>query len=134
VNDSASTTPVATMSALDAFDRPAVVILGGIAKGADFTGLAREVVRRARAAILIGAAADELAGALRAASMPATALRVERAKTLADAVTAARALALPGDVVLLSPACASFDMFKSADDRGERFAELVRAFAEPVRP
>jgi UDP-N-acetylmuramoylalanine--D-glutamate ligase len=133
VNDSASTTPAATMSALDAFDRPAVVILGGIAKGADFTGLAREVVRRARGAILIGAAAEEIAGALKAASTPATALHVERAKTLADAVTAARALARSGDVVLLSPACASFDMFKSADDRGERFAELVRSFTEPVR-
>ena len=68
VNDSASTTPAATLSALDAYDRPAVVILGGIAKGADFTGLARELVRRVRGAVLIGAAAEEIAGALSAAS------------------------------------------------------------------
>ncbi len=133
VNDSASTTPAATLSALAAYDRPAVVILGGIAKGADFTGLAREVARRARGAILIGAAAEEIGGALHLASTSATAPRVERAKTLADAVAMARAIAKPGDVVLLSPACASFDMFKSADERGERFAELVRSFTDPVR-
>jgi UDP-N-acetylmuramoylalanine--D-glutamate ligase len=138
VNDSASTTPAATLSALAAYDRPAVVILGGIAKGADFTELAREVVRRARGAILIGPDAEEIAGALEAASAPESALRVVRAKTLADAVTAARAMARSGDVVLLSPASAanqgrSFDMFKSADDRGEQFAAIVRSFAEPVR-
>jgi UDP-N-acetylmuramoylalanine--D-glutamate ligase len=133
VNDSASTTPAATLSALAAYDRPAVVILGGIAKGADFTGLAHEVVRRARGAILIGAAAEEIGGALRAATMKGLAPRIERAKTLADAVAMARAMAQPGDVVLLSPACASFDMFKSADERGERFAELVRSFTESVR-
>ncbi len=133
VNDSASTTPAATLMALAAYDRPAVVILGGIAKGADFSGLARELVRRARGAVLIGAAAEEIAGAIHAASTPATALRVERVASLEVAVTAARAIAQPGDVALLSPACASFDMFKSADERGERFAALVRAFAKPVR-
>jgi UDP-N-acetylmuramoylalanine--D-glutamate ligase len=138
VNDSASTTPAATLSALAAYDRPAVVILGGIAKGADFSELARQVVRRARAAILIGPAAEEIAGALAAAAPPDGKLRVERASTLEAAVTAARAAARPGDVVLLSPASAasqgrSFDMFKSADDRGEQFAAIVRSFTEPVR-
>ncbi len=133
VNDSAATTPAATLMALAAFDRPAVVILGGIAKGADFSLLARELVRRARGAVLIGAAAEEIAGAIHAASAPGMALRVERAASLEAAVTAVRAIAQPGDVALLSPACASFDMFKSADERGERFAALVRAFTEPVR-
>jgi UDP-N-acetylmuramoylalanine--D-glutamate ligase len=58
---------------------------------------------------------------------------VERAPTLEDAVASARTLAQPGDVVLLSPACASFDMFASADERGDRFTALVRSFTEPVR-
>jgi len=133
VNDSASTTPDATIKALDAFDRPAVVILGGVGKGADFGELARVVVKRARAAVLIGRAADEIAGALDAAGAARAGVTVERANTLEDAVAAARKLAQTGDVVLLSPACASFDMFSSADERGDRFTALVRAFTEPVR-
>ena len=133
VNDSASTTPDATIKAIEAFDRPAVVILGGVGKGADFTELGRVVAKRARAAVLIGVAADEIAGALDAAGAAHAGLVVERARTLEDAVSAARRLTQPGDVVLLSPACASFDMFKSADDRGDRFTALVRAFTEPVR-
>lgn len=131
VNDSAATTPDATIKALESFSRPAVVILGGVGKGADFTSLARAVVKRARAAVLIGAAADEIAGALESARA-AAAVAVERARSLEDAVVAARRLAQPGDVALLSPACASFDMFSSADERGDRFTALVRAFAEPM--
>jgi UDP-N-acetylmuramoylalanine--D-glutamate ligase len=57
---------------------------------------------------------------------------VQRERTLEDAVAAARRLAHPGDVVLLSPACASTDMFSSADERGDRFTALVRSFTEPV--
>jgi UDP-N-acetylmuramoylalanine--D-glutamate ligase len=132
VNDSASTTPDATINALDAFDRPAVVILGGVGKGADFTELARAVTTRARATVLIGTAADEIAGALEAAGGASAGLVIERARTLEDAVSASRRLARPGDVVLLSPACASFDMFSSADERGDRFTALVRSFTEPV--
>ena len=131
MNDSASTTPDATIKALDAFDRPAVVILGGVGKGADFSELARVVTKRARAAVLIGTAADEIASALDAAG--GAGLVVERARTLEDAVAASRGLARPGDVVLLSPACASFDMFSSADERGDRFTALVRTFTAPVR-
>ena len=133
VNDSASTTPDATIKAIDAFDRPAVVILGGVGKNADFSELARVVAKRARAAVLIGKSADEIAGALEAAGAASTGVSVERAKTLEDAVAAARRLAQSGDVVLLSPACASFDMFTSADERGDRFTALVRAFTQPER-
>ena len=132
VNDSASTTPDATIKAIEAFDRPAVVILGGVGKGADFGDLARVVVKRARAAVLIGAAADEIAGALDIAGAARAGFPVERARTLEDAVAASRRLARSGDVVLLSPACASFDMFSSADERGDRFTALVRSFTEPV--
>jgi len=143
VNDSASTTPAATIAALDAFaDRPAVVILGGVAKGADFGQLAREVTLRARAAVLIGQAADEIGSALDAAAAGGRRIPVRQAGSLAYAVSYARDLARPGDVVLLSPACAARtdlvtgevrgDQFSSADERGERFTALVRAFAEPV--
>jgi UDP-N-acetylmuramoylalanine--D-glutamate ligase len=125
VNDSAATTPAATITALDAFDRPAVVILGGVAKGADFTGLARELVKRARGGVLIGQAADDIAAALEMAGSGR--FPTVRAATLAEAVATSAAMARAGDVVLLSPACASFDMFASADDRGDQFAALVRA-------
>ncbi len=139
VNDSAATTPAATLMALDAFDRPAVVILGGIGKGADFSPLARELVRRARGAVLIGEAADDIADALEGAGAQAKHLAVVRAPTLADAVTRARAMTRRGDVVLLSPACAarsdlqraaSIDTFSSADERGDRFVTLVRALMD----
>ncbi len=135
VNDSASTTPSATLTALDAFDRPAVVILGGVAKGADFAALADALVRRARGAVLIGQAADDIAATLHAAGSEAKHLGVAKAATLAEAVTRARAMAKHGDVVLLSPACAARedfsrvatpDHFSSADERGDRFVELVR--------
>ena len=127
VNDSAATTPSATITAVAAYERIPVVILGGVSKGADFGELARVLAVRARGVVLIGRAADEIASAIAAAD-PKGALEVRRAATLDDAVTAARAMARPGDVVLLSPANASFDMFSSADERGEKFAAIVRSF------
>ena len=127
VNDSAATTPAATMSALAAYERPAVAILGGVSKGADFSELARVLALRAHGAVLIGRAADEIASAIAAADKKG-AVEVRRAATLDEAVANAREMARPGDVVLLSPANASFDMFSSADERGERFAAIVRSF------
>jgi UDP-N-acetylmuramoylalanine--D-glutamate ligase len=128
VNDSAATTPAATISALAAYERPAIAILGGVSKGADFGELARVLARRARGAVLIGRAADEIASAIAAAD-PTGRVAVRRVSTLDEAVAGARDMARSGDVVLLSPACASFDMFSSADERGEKFAAIVRAFA-----
>jgi UDP-N-acetylmuramoylalanine--D-glutamate ligase len=136
VDDSASTTPSATQAALAVFDRPAVVILGGISKGADFAPLAADVVRRARAAVLIGPAADEIGAALAAAGAKPSQIRP--VASLTEAVEAARALARPGDVVLLSPAAMAredyaertADHFSSADERGDRFVALVRSMFE----
>ena len=127
VNDSAATTPSATLTAVAAYDRTPVVILGGVSKGADFSELARVLASRARGVVLIGRAADEIASAIGVAD-PKGALEIRRAATLEDAVAVARAIARTGDVVLLSPACASFDMFSSADERGEKFAAIVRSF------
>ena len=130
VNDSQGTTPYATIPALVAHGRPAVVILGGVSKSADFTELARAVVRDARAAVLIGQAADEIGAALERAGAARKPLPVERAATLPDAVRAATALARPGDVVLLSPSGQSFDMFSSYEERGEVFRQAVRELEE----
>jgi UDP-N-acetylmuramoylalanine--D-glutamate ligase len=141
VNDSQGTTPYATIPAISAYARPAIVILGGIAKEADFTELAREVVAKARAAILMGQAADEIGAAIASARRRAggPGPEVVRAKGLRDAVERARSLARPGDVVLLSPACATaagrtdvVDEFSSYEERGDRFRDLVAEFAEPM--
>ncbi len=133
VNDSQGTTPYATIPALGAYGRPPVVILGGVSKAADFGALGRAVAAQARGAILIGQAADDIGEAIERARHPGSATPlVARAASLRDAVAAARRLARPGDVVLLSPACASFDMFASYEDRGEQFNALVREFAGPV--
>jgi UDP-N-acetylmuramoylalanine--D-glutamate ligase len=141
VNDSQGTTPYATIPALSAYGRPPVVILGGVSKDADFTALGREVVARARAAVLMGQAADEIGAAIEAARRRSAGggPPVERAADLADAVGRARRLARSGDVVLLSPACAtaagregSVDEFTSYQERGDRFREIVRGFAAPA--
>jgi UDP-N-acetylmuramoylalanine--D-glutamate ligase len=131
VNDSGATTPAATIAALSSYERPAVAILGGVSKGADFSALGQAVSERARGAVLIGRAAEEIGQAIAAADRDGK-VDVRRAAALGEAVELARKIAQPGDVVLLSPACASFDMFASADERGERFSELVKAFAAPV--
>src|SRR5256885_16732943 len=113
----ASTPPAGTYSAHAAFpERPAVVILGGVSKNADFSALARALVLQARAAVLIGRAAGEIAQAIASAGE----LPVRHAASLDDAGAAARDLARPGDVALLSPARASAGMFSVSGEPGDR--------------
>lgn len=121
VNDSKATNAESVRYALESYEAPIVLIAGGRGKGADFRSLRPAVERHVRGAVLIGEAAGDLEAALRGATP------IERAGTLREAVEAAAALARRGDVVLLSPACASFDMFRDFEDRGRRFkAEVVR--------
>ena len=125
-NDSACTTPASTVTALRAFDTSVVLIAGGYDKGTSFDDMASEAVRRARAVILIGATADAIERAMRkngATDAPVLA----RTDTLDDAVRQSAGLARPGDVVVLSPGCASYDMFTNFEERGQRFREAVGA-------
>jgi UDP-N-acetylmuramoylalanine--D-glutamate ligase len=125
VNDSKATNPDATVKALTAFDHGVRLILGGSLKGGSFAPLAEAVAAGPVAcAYLIGAAEDALADALAAAGAPH-----RRCGTLERAVAAASGDARPGDTVLLSPACASFDQFRDYEHRGARFRELARAAA-----
>ncbi len=126
VDDSKSTNPGSVVAALDAFAEPIVLIAGGKSKRTEFAAMGAAIARRARAVVLIGEAADEIAAVT-------LGVRVERATSLVDAVERARALAQPGDVVLLSPGCASFDMFASAEARGEVFAAAARALPDSAR-
>lgn len=119
-DDSKSTTPEAAITALHAMDRPTLVILGGYDKGSDLGALAWEVAARARLAACIGKTGPGLAEAIRAAGGNA-----EDCGELMAAVAACRARAKPGDAVLLSPACASWDQFVDYRERGLMFARLV---------
>lgn len=120
INDSKGTNVGATVAALNGMDAPAVLIAGGDGKGADFTELRPACAAHARAVVLIGRDAPLVEAAL-AGQVP-----VKHATDMRDAVRAARALARPGDIVLLSPACASFDMYKNYEHRGEVFRAAVR--------
>jgi UDP-N-acetylmuramoylalanine--D-glutamate ligase len=127
VNDSKGTNVGAALRSLESFARPVIWIAGGKDKDLDFRPLAPVLKERARAAILIGEAAPKLAAAL-AGSVP-----LHQADGLERAVAFAAELARPGDVVLLSPACASFDQFRNYEDRGERFRAAVAALPEESR-
>ena len=129
VDDSKGTNAHATKAAFGAHKPRSVVwIAGGDAKGQHFDDLVRAVAGRLRAVVLIGVDPEPLAGALSKHAVDIPVTRIEPGDTvMARAVGAARELALPGDTVLLSPACASFDQFTSYSDRGEQFAAHVRA-------
>ena len=126
-NDSKGTNVDATIKSLEGFpDGKVALILGGKDKGDDFTRLRPMVGRKARRVFLIGSSADALARAFQGLS----GVEVMNVRTLERAVEAAVAGAAPGDVVLLSPACASFDQFRNFEHRGEVFETLVRALGE----
>jgi UDP-N-acetylmuramoylalanine--D-glutamate ligase len=118
-DDSKATNVVAARRGLEAFDTRVVAILGGRSKGGDFSGLRAPLAQRGRAVVLIGEAARELESVL-GDSLPCV-----HATSLAEAVTQARGLAQAGDIVLLSPACASFDMFSDYAERGRAFRTAV---------
>ncbi len=123
-NDSKATNPGATIAALEGLASAkgrTVLIAGGQGKGADFSVLAPVVKAHVRAVVLLGEDAEALAEALEGAAP------LHRAADMAEAVEKAAALAQPGDRVLLSPACASFDMFRGFEHRGEVFRRCVEA-------
>jgi UDP-N-acetylmuramoylalanine--D-glutamate ligase len=124
INDSKATNVASTLVALRALEAPIHLIAGGRGKQQDFSPLARPVRERCRAVYLIGEAAGDLAAALAGAE-----ITLRDAGDLDHAVAAARAAARPGEAVLLSPACASYDQFADFEARGEHFRVLVEALS-----
>jgi UDP-N-acetylmuramoylalanine--D-glutamate ligase len=120
VNDSKATNVAAALRAVAAYDAPLHLLLGGRPKGESFGPLASAARGRVRRAYLLGEAADELAAALEG-------VPTERSGDLESALRAAAAAAASGDVVLLSPACASYDQFRDFEQRGDEFRRLVLA-------
>jgi UDP-N-acetylmuramoylalanine--D-glutamate ligase len=125
VDDSKATNPAAVIAALRTYDAPIVLIAGGRSKGTEFDELGAEIHKRATAVVAIGEAAGEI-------RRVAEGVPTIDASTMEEAVTRAREFAVPGGVVLLSPGCASFDMFASAEDRGEQFTAAVVALRAPA--
>jgi UDP-N-acetylmuramoylalanine--D-glutamate ligase len=121
VNDSKGTNAGAVIKSLESFPGNVVLLAGGIEKGGDYGVLRAPVEKRVKHLILFGEARDMLARTL------AGAAPIAIVDTLAAAVAAADAQATSGDVVLLSPGCASFDMFRDYADRGRQFKALVEA-------
>jgi len=121
VNDSKGTNVDATLRALESIEQPIWLIAGGRDKGGDFSRLVPTIQQRVRRLVLIGEAAPLIANAVPHHDM------IDRAATLREAVEIAAAGAAAGDVVLLSPACASFDMFADYQDRGRQFKALVQS-------
>ena len=118
-NDSKATNVDATLKSLNSFSQPIVLILGGRDKGGNFQTLREPVKSRVKGVVLLGEASSLIFSELQG-TVP-----MERAKTMRDAVRTAHSLAAEGDVVLLAPACTSFDMFRSFEHRGEVFKQEV---------
>jgi len=131
-NDSIATTPQSAIAALEAFDEPVIIIAGGYDKKLPFDELGKKIAEKAKAAILIGQTSPKIAAAIQrelateVTESTEKKTEVETVSSLAKAVTQAHDLAIAGDVVLLSPACASYDMFENFQQRGNVFVRLVR--------
>jgi len=121
VNDSKATNVASTIVALAAFEQPLVLIAGGEAKGQQFAALAQAAAASVSAAFLIGADAEQIASSFEGL------VHTSRCRSLEEAVAAAAAVAVEGEIVLLSPACASFDQFPAGfEQRGEEFRQMVQ--------
>jgi UDP-N-acetylmuramoylalanine--D-glutamate ligase len=132
-NDSKATTPESAIVAIEAFEQPTIIIAGGYDKKVAFDELGRKIAESTKAAILIGQTAEKIADAIRKTqdtSLKAQGTiqktRIEMVNSLAEGVQLANRLTEGGDVVLLSPACASYDMFENFEQRGGDFCRLVQ--------
>lgn len=125
-NDSFSTTPETAIAAIQAFNEPLIVILGGSGKNSDFTALGKTVreSKNIKALILIGEEANRIKHAIGKTKVKI----LESAKNMKEIFYQIKSVATHGNVVLLSPACASFDMFKNYKDRGEQFKKAIKTF------
>lgn len=121
VNDSKGTNPESVLKALDSFEEPIILIAGGRHKGSDLNELAVRIKEKVKALVLLGEAAPLIKQAVRAVGYE----QIHMAGSLEEAVRSAAQLACEGDVVLLSPACASWDMFRDYEERGDLFRKLV---------
>ena len=124
-NDSFSTTPETAIAAIEAFKNPEILILGGNSKNSDFSELGRIISSKSNIKAIIGIGIEWPRIKSEIKNLKSEIIFIEGANNMEKIVLAASKIAIPGDVVLLSPACASFDMFKNYKDRGNQFKEEV---------
>jgi UDP-N-acetylmuramoylalanine--D-glutamate ligase len=122
-DDSKATTPISTMAALNGIEEPKILIAGGYDKHISFEELGRCIARRCKAVVLIGQTADKILEAVKLAG-PSDVI-IQKAKTMEEAVILCSRMAQKCDIVLMSPACASYDMFKNYQERGKVFQQSV---------
>ena len=127
-NDSKATTPESAIAALEAFEQPTIIIAGGYDKKISLDEFGRKIAKNAKSAILLGQTAEKIADAIRA--FPTNKTRIEFVDSLVEAVQLANRIAEGGDAVLLSPACASYDMFENFEHRGLDFCRLVHQISD----
>ena len=129
-NDSIATTPTRTIAGLDSFQQKLILIAGGYDKKIPFEPLAPKLMEKVKVLVLAGTTADKIEQAVKSYSgYDAAELKILRAKDLPDAVRLADEQAKDGDIVSLSPACASFDAYPNFESRGQHFKELIRALS-----
>jgi len=134
-NDSKATTPQSAITAIEAFEQPIIIIAGGYDKGIAFDELGEKITQKAKAAILIGQTARKIAEAIEkklateVTEKTKGSIKIKFAGSLDEAIKLANRLSKSGDVVLLSPACASYDMFDNFEHRGREFIKLVRGLS-----
>lgn len=124
-NDSFSTTPETAIAAIESFKNPEILILGGSSKSSDFTQLGEIIGKRENIKAILGVGEEWLQIKSKIKNQKSNLMIIEGADSMEKIVLAASKIAQPGDVVLLSPACASFDMFKNYKDRGQQFKNEV---------
>lgn len=125
-NNSIASSPTRVLACLAAFDQKQILIQGGSDKGISFEPMADEICRKGKALILMGETAQKIEDAVRASKLfENSGLRIIRVKNMEEAVKAAYDCGEPGDIVTLSPACASFDMYRMFEDRGRHFKKCV---------
>ncbi len=127
-NDSIGTSPTRTIAGLNSFDEKIVLIAGGYDKHLDYTPIAEPIIKNVSKLILMGATADKIENAVKDEMKKENKqLPIYRVKTLQDAVDKAKEVSNEGEVVLFSPASASFDLFKNFEERGNKFKEIVNS-------
>lgn len=127
-NDSIGTSPARTIAGLNAFQEEIILIAGGYDKNLDYTPIGRPILNKTKAVILLGQTADKIAEAVEKESkIRNKTVDMYKCENLEQCVNLAKDLAKPGQIVLFSPASASFDMFKNFEERGEKFKELVNS-------
>ncbi|WP_337523759.1 glutamate ligase domain-containing protein, partial [Dialister hominis] len=126
-NDSKATNTDAAIKGMEAFSKPVILIAGGYDKGTDLTEFMDVVKTHVKELILLGAAADRFEKA--AAEAGVSKASIHRADSMADAVKQGQKFAKPGDIVILSPACSSFDMYHNMEERGMDFKRIVNSLA-----